>query len=219
MEGFTPYSWTKLSREEHIAKSTALFELMNKRRSIREFSEEEVPKEAIINAIKTASTAPSGANKQPWTFCLISSPEIKRKIRAAAEEEERLNYSERMSEEWLDDLKKFGTNWEKPFLEKAPYLIVVFKQAYEEAEDGKHTNYYVNESVGLAAGFLLMALHQAGLYTLTHTPSPMKFLSKILDRPSNERPFLLIPVGYPADGHQVPDIKRKEQQQILTEYS
>jgi iodotyrosine deiodinase len=217
-KGFIDYQWTKLNPEQHIDKSRELFEEMNKRRSIREFSDEAVPEEALINAIKTASTAPSGANKQPWTFCLVSSPEVKREIRLAAEEEEKLNYSERMSEEWLKDLEQFGTNWQKPFLEIAPYLIVVFKKAYDDDGEGKKTNYYVNESVGLATGFLLMALHQIGLYTLTHTPSPLKFLTKILDRPGNERPFLLIPVGYPADGHKVPDIQRKTLDQIMTTY-
>ena len=218
MEGFIPYQWTKLSHDQQIVKSDALFNEMNKRRSIRGFSEEEVSREAVINAIRIAGTAPSGAHKQPWTFCLVEDPDIKRKIRLAAEEEEKLNYTERMSETWLEDLKKFGTNWEKPFLEKAPYLIVVFKKAYELEQKEKKQNYYVNESVGLACGFLLMALHQAGLYTLTHTPSPMKFLSEILDRPSNERPFLLIPVGYPSKGLEVPDIERKKVDEILAIY-
>lgn len=218
MEGFIPYNWTKLSHEEHIDKSATLFEDMNKRRSIREFSDEDVPREALINAIKTASTAPSGANKQPWVFCLVSNPEIKKKIRMAAEEEEKLNYSERMSDSWLKDLEKFGTNWEKPFLETAPYLIVVLKKAYDKIDQDKTQNYYVNESVGLATGFLLMALHKIGLYTLTHTPSPMRFLTEILKRPSNERPFLLIPVGYPKKGHMVPKISRKGEKEIITEY-
>lgn len=218
MKGFVKYNWTKLNHEEQIAKSAALYELMDKRRSIRGFSADDVPKEALINAIKTASTAPSGANKQPWTFCLVSSKDIKKEIRMAAEHEEKLNYSQRMSQEWLDDLKKFGTNWEKPFLETAPYLIVVFKKVFENDAEDKKTNYYVNESVGLATGFLLMALHQSGIYALTHTPSPMRFLTKILKRPDNERPFLLIPVGYPEADHQVPEIRRKEANEILIEY-
>lgn len=218
MEDFIPYTWAKLSHEEHIDKSNALFKEMNKRRSIREFSDEIIPVEALINVIKTASTAPSGANKQPWVFCLVSNPEIKRKIRLAAEKEEKLNYSDRMSETWLEDLKKFGTNWEKPFLEKAPYLIVVCKKVYDETENDKTQNYYVNESVGIATGFLLMALHKIGLYALTHTPSPMRFLTEILDRPANERPFLLIPVGYPAEGHLVPEINRKGKNEIIVEY-
>lgn len=218
MSDFITYEWTKLSYQEQIAKSDNLFHEMNKRRSIREFSEEEVPKDVIINAIKTASTAPSGANKQPWTFCLVSSKKIKREIRMAAEEEEKLNYSQRMSEEWLKDLEQFGTNWEKEFLEVAPYLIVVFKKVYDDDGEEKKTNYYVNESVGLATGFLLMSLHLSGLYTLTHTPSPMRFLTEILDRPKNERPFLLIPVGYPKKAHKVPNISRKEINLVLNEY-
>lgn len=218
MEGFKKYQWTKLSTEEQLAKSKDLFLKMDSRRSIRGFSEERVSLEAVKNAIKIASTAPSGAHKQPWTFCLISSPELKREIRLAAEEEEKLNYSQRMSREWLKDLEKFKTNWEKPFLEKAPYLIVVFKKVYDNDGEGKKTNYYVNESVGLATGFLLMALHQTGLYALTHTPSPMRFLSKILARPENERPFLLIPVGYPEEDHEVPILERKKEKEILIEY-
>lgn len=219
MQGDIKYNWIKLDEEEHIERSRVLFEDIDKRRSVRAFSEDPIPKEAILNAIRIASSAPSGAHKQPWTFCLVSDKEIKRKIRLAAEEEEKLNYAERMSETWLDDLKKFGTNWEKPFLEKAPYLIIVFKKAYNEKVDGKkQTNYYVNESVGLAVGFLLMALHQIGFHTLTHTPSPMKFLSKILNRPDNERPFLLIPVGYPEPQHRVPDLKRKSLNEVVIEY-
>jgi len=219
MEGLIKYNWKKLSKKEHVTISRELFNEMNKRRSIREFSSDDIPREAILNAIKIASSAPSGAHKQPWTFCLISDDKIKKQIRFAAEEEEKLNYSERMSETWLEDLKKFRTNWKKEFLEKAPYLIVVFKKVYDEKIEGKkHNNYYVNESVGLAVGFLLMALHQIGLHTLTHTPSPMKFLSKILNRPSNERPFLLIPVGYPEHDHEVPDLKRKQLNEVLVEY-
>ncbi|MEQ8323655.1 MAG: nitroreductase family protein [Vicingaceae bacterium] len=218
MEGFIPYKWTKLNHEQQLVKSREFYREMESRRSVRAFSQEEVSKEAILNAVKTAGTAPSGAHKQPWTFCLISNPEIKRKIRLAAEEEEKLNYTERMSETWLEDLKKFGTNWEKPFLERAPYLIVIFKKAYDRDESGKKQNYYVNESVGLAAGFLLAALHRAGLHTLTHTPSPMNFLTEILERPANERPFLLIPVGYPSSHLEVPNLQRKTLNEILVEY-
>jgi len=172
----------------------------------------------LEHIIMAASTAPSGAHKQPWTFCLVSNPELKRDIREAAEQEEYENYNGRMSDEWLDDLKTFGTDWHKPFLETAPYLIVIFKKAYE-LEGGKRCkNYYVNESVGLAAGFLLAGIHNAGLAALTHTPSPMNFLQRILKRPENERPFLLIPVGYPADDAQVPDLSRKEKQEVLIHY-
>ena len=218
MEGFKKYDWSKLSHEEQLSKSKEIYKEMDRRRSIRSFSDEPVSKEAILNAIKTASTAPSGAHKQPWTFCLVSNKEIKKQIREAAEEEEKLNYDHRMSEIWLKDLEKFNTNWEKPFLEVAPFLIIVFKKVYNEGKEKKLTNYYVNESVGLSTGFLLMTLHQIGLFALTHTPSPMNFLTKILNRPSNERPFLLIPVGYPAGDVEVPIIERKDLNEILVEY-
>ena len=192
---------------------------MDKRRTVREFSAQHVPKEIIENIIRTASTAPSGAHKQPWTFCVVSDPVIKKKIRRAAEKEEYDSYRHRMSDEWLDALKKLGTDWHKPFLEIAPYLIIVFKKAYDFTEKGeKKNNYYVNESVGIACGFLLTAIHHAGLVALTHTPSPMNFLTKILNRPENERPFLLIPVGYPADEVWVPDLTRKKLEDIAVFY-
>ncbi|MEZ5366224.1 MAG: nitroreductase family protein [Bryobacterales bacterium] len=161
----------------------------------------------------------SGANKQPWHFCVVQDPVLKRRIREAAEAEERENYERRFLQEWLDDLAPFETTWQKPFLEVAPYLIVVFRLDYALGADGeKSKHYYVQESVGIAAGFLLAALHQAGLATLTHTPSPMGFLAEILDRPKNERAFLLIPVGYPADGARVPTLEKKSVDQILTRY-
>lgn len=208
-----------LSEEELIAESEDILLALNKRRSLRFFSEKTFPAEVIENLVMAASTAPSGANKQPWTFCIVSSPELKKQIRIAAEEEERISYESRMSDEWKEDLKPFATDWQKPFLEIAPYLIIVFKRAYEfEIGGKKHQNYYVNESVGLACGFLLTAIHKLGLVALTHTPSPMDFLTKILDRPSNERPFLLIPVGYPADDATVPDIQRKNKQDVLIWY-
>jgi nitroreductase len=196
--------------EELITKSNTYFQLMDKRRSVRDFSDKAVPREVIDAIIKTASSAPSGANKQPWTFCVISDPALKSEIRMAAEKEEYESYNGRMSEEWIEDLKHLQTDWQKPFLEIAPYLIIVFKKAYDIHPDGsKHNNYYVNESVGIASGFLLTAIHQAGLVALTHTPNPMSFLTKILKRPENERPFLLIPVGYAADEVYVPQLKRK----------
>ncbi|SNR63386.1 nitroreductase family protein [Lutibacter flavus] len=205
--------------QEMLRKSKSLYNNLNKRRSIRDFSEKDIPIEVIENLIKTASTAPSGANKQPWTFCVVKSAEIKKKIRFAAEEEERKSYSERMSDEWLNDLKHLGTDANKPFLEKAPYLIIVFKRPYEiDSEGKKHQNYYVNESVGLACGFLISAIHNAGLVTLTHTPSPMRFLEKILNRPNNERAFLLLPVGYEAEKTYVPDIKRKSLDVVMKLY-
>ena len=162
------------------------------------------------NCIKSAGTAPSGANKQPWTFAIVQDKEVKAKIRIAAEKEEKEFYSHRATKEWLEDLNQFGTNWEKPFLEEAPYLIIVFRKIYDLDEKGsQRKNYYVNESVGIASGFLLAALHNAGLATLTHTPSPMNFLGKILDRPENEKAYLLIPVGYPSEKAEVPNIKKK----------
>lgn len=196
-------------------KAADYYQWLNTRRSVREFSDKAVPKAVIEQLLLAASTAPSGANKQPWTFCVVSNPEIKKEIRKKAEEEEYKSYSGRMTEEWLKDLAPLGTDWRKPFLEIAPYLIVVFKRNFEFEENGhKHNNYYVTESVGLACGFLLTAIHHAGLVALTHTPSPMDFLTKILNRPANERPFLLIPVGYPAEEVRVPDISRKELSEV-----
>lgn len=217
--GFKSYQKQTYPADEMIQISQDYFQFMDKRRSLREFSDRPVPKEVIENLIRTASTAPSGAHKQPWTFCAISSPKIKKEIRTAAEKEEYESYNHRMSEEWLGDLKKFDTDWNKPFLETVPWIIVVFRRIYELDETGnKMNNYYVNESVGLATGFLLAAIHQAGLAALTHTPSPMNFLGKILERPANEKPFLLIPVGYPTDDAKVPDLKRKNLAQISEFY-
>lgn len=205
--------------QEMLEKSKSFFSLMDHRRSIREFSDQPVAKEVIENIIKTASTAPSGAHKQPWTFCVVSNPEIKKQIRIAAETEEKESYENRMSDEWLKDLEKFATNWEKPFLEKAPYLIVLFKKIYDLDSDGdKHTNYYVQESVGIAAGMLITAIHHAGLVTLTHTPSPMNFLAKVLNRPINEKPFLLLPVGYASLDAEVPVLERKSLENISVWY-
>jgi len=202
-----------------IKESTAYLEWIDQRRSVRDFSDKPVPKEVIDNILLSASTAPSGAHKQPWTFCVVSNPEIKAKIKEAAEQEEKESYKGRMSDEWLEALKPIGTDWHKPFLEIAPYLIIVFKKSYDLDEEGnKKNNYYVNESVGLAAGFLLTAIHQAGLVALTHTPSPMNFLTKILERPANERPYLLIPVGYPADKVYVPQLERKPLESIAQFY-
>lgn len=209
-QAFVPYQAHALSLKETEQQSSTFYEQMNQRRSIREFSAQPVPKSVIENLIKTAATAPSGAHKQPWTFCAVSNAAVKKAIRVAAEKEEFENYHGRMSEAWLKDLEAFGTNWQKPFLEIAPWLIILFKKAYDLNEDGsKSKNYYVNESVGIAAGFLITAIHKAGLVTLTHTPSPMNFLQKILNRPENERPFLLLPVGYPIEETQVPNIERK----------
>ena len=209
--GFIPLRFTELDPETMHRRARQLYEELNERRTVREFSDKPVDKAVIEWIIKTASTAPSGANKQPWTFCVISNPDMKAQIREAAEKEEYTNYHGRMSEDWLDDLKKFGTDWHKPFLTTAPYLIVAFKKSYDLAADGnKEKNYYVNESVGLACGMLIAAIHHAGLVTVTHTPSPMGFLQEILGRPENERAFLLLPVGYPAEGAAVPILRRKE---------
>ncbi len=202
-----------------VRLSRAFYQTVRARRSIRDFSPDEVPYEVIENCLLAASTAPSGANKQPYTFCVVSHPDLKKKIREAAEKEEHESYHHRMSEEWLEDIKPLQTDWHKPFLETAPYLIVVFKRAYElGADKSKKNNYYVSESVGLACGLLLTALHQAGLSALTHTPSPMNFLAALLNRPENERPFLLIPVGYAADRCLVPDLKRKAKEEFIVRY-
>ncbi len=182
---------------------------MKNRRTVRDFSNEAIPLEAIENAVRIAVSAPSGANKEPWTFAIVTDKKTKKKIRIAAEKEEKEFYTHRATREWLEDLNPFETDWHKPFLEMAPCLIVVFKQIYEFEAKSKKKNYYVNESVGIAAGFLLMALHQIGLVVLTHTPSPMGFLEKILKRPKNERAFLLIPVGYPNKEAKVPVLRKK----------
>jgi len=207
-ENFIPYQAVTFE-EPVLDRSKSYYAFMDKRRSVREFSDRPISKEVIDQLILTASSAPSGAHKQPWTFCAVSSPEIKKQIREAAEKEEFENYHGRMSEDWLEDLAQFGTDWHKSFLTTAPWLIVVFKKAYDLEDGEKKKNYYVNESVGLATGFLLAAIHNAGFVSLTHTPSPLNFLQKILERPSNERPFLLIPVGYPADDAKVPVLERK----------
>jgi nitroreductase len=216
--GFKKFEYNPISSKEQQSNSNAFFELLNSRRSIREFSDKPIPEGVIENIIKSASTAPSGAHKQPWFFCVVKSKEAKKKIRKAAEEEEFENYNGRMSDEWLKDLKKFNTDWNKPFLEIAPALIVVFKKTFDYENGDKSKNYYVNESVGLATGMLLAAIHNAGLVSLTHTPSPLNFLSKALERPENEKPYLLIPIGYPSINAQVPILKRKELTEIMKEY-
>lgn len=216
---FKPFKGLEYSEEEMIQRSKEFYEFMNLRRSVREFSDKPVPKEVVENIIRAASTAPSGANKQPWTFCVVSRAELKTKLRKLAEQEEYLNYHGRMSESWLKDLKPLRTDYQKPFIEIAPYLIIVFKKIYDFLPDGERANnYYVNESVGLATGMLLAAIHNAGLVALTHTPSPMNFLEKLLERPSNERAFLHIPIGYPAEDAEVPDIQRKPLEDIAKFY-
>lgn len=214
-----PYEPDSFSEEEMIARSRSFYRWLEKRRSVREFSDKPVPKEVIENIISSASTAPSGANKQPWTFCAVSNQALKTQIRQSAEIEERENYQSRMSDRWIKDLEPLATDMHKPFLEKAPWLIVVFKRVYDYGDDGvKYNNYYVNESIGIACGMLISAIHNAGLVTLTHTPSPMRFLTKLLNRPGNERPFLLLPVGFSESPAYVPDIKRKEMAEMTVFY-
>ena len=216
---FTEYNKECFAPDEMSRRSETFFQWMNGRRSCRDFSSTPIPKAVIENMILTASTAPSGAHKQPWTFCAVTDLIIKKKIREAAEKEEMKSYSGRMSDEWIKDLEPIGTDWQKPFLEMAPCLIIVFKRSYESEPGGhKHQNYYVTESVGIACGFLLAAIHQAGLVALTHTPSPMNFLGRILNRPENEKSFLLIPVGYPAPSCWVPDLKRKSLEEVAVFY-
>jgi iodotyrosine deiodinase len=202
-----PLEFTRLDAEEALRRSREFLEHMQTRRSVRHFSSEPVAYELIGNAIRTAGTAPSGANQQPWTFVVVSDPDVKEQIRAAAEHEEELLYKERASEQYLDALEPIGTDWIKPHITDAPYLIAVFEQGWSRDSSGeKHKHYYVRESVGIAVGLLLASLHAAGLATLTHSPAPMGFLTRILGRPENERPFILIPVGYPSADAQVPDI-------------
>lgn len=198
-----------------LSKSQLLLANSRLRRSVRQFSDKPIPKEIIENLLMIAATAPSGANMQPWTFCAISDPVIKKQIREAAEKEEYESYKHRMNEEWLNDLKPFDTNWQKPFLETAPWIIVVFKQSFGI---DKKQHYYVNESVGIACGMLIHAIHECGLVTLTHTPSPMSFLSKILERPANEKPFLLLPIGFPADDAKVPVLQKKTNEELIVWY-
>jgi nitroreductase len=215
--GFKKLDFDEYSETKMRSRSESFFNEIVTRRTIREFSDRIVPIDIINNCIKTAASAPSGANKQPWQFVVVKDLSIKTKIRKAAEKEEKEFYGHRATKEWLEDLNQFGTDWHKPFLEIAPYLIVVFRKIYDLQDDGtQRKNYYVNESVGIASGFLLAALHHAGLATLTHTPSPMNFLGEILNRPKNEKAFLLIPVGYPAKDAEVPDISKKPFSEIST---
>ena len=210
-----PLDFERLSPEEAARRADAFLELMRKRRSVRQFSAEPVPSALVETAIRVAGTAPSGANQQPWTFVVVTDPAVKQRIRDAAEHEEELLYRERASAEYLGAIEPIGTDWIKPHLTDAPVLIAVFEQAWRREPDGeKKKHYYVRESVGIAVGLLIAALHAAGLATLTHAPSPMGFLREILGRPENERPFLLLPVGYPADDAVVPDLERKSFDEI-----
>ena len=212
---FVPYRPDRLPEAEMLSRARAFFEEMDGRRSVRHFSPDPVPRELLEQAIRTASTAPSGAHRQPWRFVAVRDPETKRRIREAAEEEERRSYGERMPPEWLEALEPLGTGWRKPYLETVPWIVVVFEEVVGVREDGgPRKNYYVKESVGIACGLFIAALHHMGLATLTHTPSPMGFLREILGRPRNERPFILFPVGYPADDAEVPDLVRKPLEEV-----
>lgn len=218
-EQFQPLDFNEISIEAVKQNIDSFEAIMDKRRSVREFSDKDVPYEIIEKILKVANNAPSGANKQPWFFCAIKNTELKEKIKIAAEKEEYENYNGRLSEEWLDDLKKFGTDWQKPFITTAPWIIVIFKKSYDiDANGQKSKNYYVSESVGIAAGFLIAAIHMAGLVTLTHTPSPMNFLHNILQRPENEKPYLLLPIGFPADDAMVPVLDKKRLDESLGVY-
>jgi len=214
---FIPLEYERPPEYEVRARAREFLQLMRRRRSVREFSPDPVPQEILIDLIATAAQAPSGANRQPWSFVLVTDPRARAEIRRGAEAEEKKSYEERMPEEWLRALEPLGTDWNKEFLEIAPALIAVFRKDWEVLSDGsRQKGYYVSESVGIACGFLISAIHQAGLICLTHTPSPMNFLCKILGRPAEEKPFLLIPVGYPAPGARIPDIARKPLEEILT---
>jgi len=210
-----PFAPIRLDKETMQSQAAQFNARMQQRRSLRFFSDKPIPDGVLEDCIRAAGSAPSGANKQPWIFCIVRDPAIKARIREAAEAEEKHSYASRMPEAWLEDLAPLGTDWHKPFLEIAPALIIVFKVNYILRDGKKRNNYYVTESVGIATGFLLAALHVAGLCSLTHTPSPMNFLKDILQRPENETPFLLIPVGFAADGATVPDIHRKQLEDII----
>jgi len=210
-----PLGFTELPAQVMQQRAREFRELCSRRRTVREFSPKPVPRELLEEIILTAGTAPSGANKQPWKFILVDDPKIKSQIRIAAEKEEKESYEHRMPQSWLDDLAELGTDWHKEFLEVAPFLIVVFKERYRVENGVQKKNYYTEESVGIACGFLLAAIHNAGLVSLTHTPSPMNFLQGILKRPPNETPFLLIPVGYPAKSAVIPEISRKPLGEIM----
>ncbi|WP_160151616.1 nitroreductase family protein [Microbulbifer sp. ALW1] len=207
---FAPLQFEQFDDATKIARARTFYHWMQQRRSVRDFSNAPIPREVIEQAVLTAGSAPSGANMQPWHFCVVESAAVKQEIRMAAEAEEREFYERRASEEWLDALAPLGTDAHKPFLETAPYLIVIFLKKFSEGAAGEQRkNYYTSESVGIATGMLLAALHNAGVATLTHTPSPMKFLNQILGRPGDERPYMIVVAGLPAEGAQVPAIGKK----------
>jgi nitroreductase len=210
-----PLVHERLPDDVALERSREFLALLHARRSIRRFSDEPVPWDLVENAIRAAGTAPSGAHQQPWTFVVVSDPQTKRRLREGAEAEERDFYDRRATDEWKEAIRPIGTDWVKTHITDAPYVIVVFEQPWRREDGVKVKHYYVRESVGIAVGFLLAALQAAGLCALTHTPSPMRFLAQILDRPENERPFILIPVGYPADDAEVPDLERKPLDEII----
>ena len=214
---FVPYRPARVGPTQVVEQASRFYQVMDGRRSVRMFSPDAVPREAIELAVAAASTAPSGAHRQPWTFVLVGDAETKRQIREAAEEEERTNYEGgRLPEDWLEALQPLGTDWHKEFLEVVPWIVVLFEQRYGLAEDGRRLkHFYVKESVGIACGMFITALHQMGLATLTHTPSPMAFLTRLLGRPENERPFAMLPIGYPAADCEVPDLTRKPLDEVL----
>ena len=213
---FRKLEFKNQTEKEMVQRSKRFLEIIKSRRTVRNFSKKNIPEGVIENTVKVAASAPSGANKQPWHFVTVKDPAVKKKIRMAAEKEEKEFYEHRAPDSWLEDLNQFETDWHKPFLEDAPALIVVFRQSYRDLGSTRKKNYYVNESVGIASGFLLAALHNSGLVTLTHTPSPMGFLEGILKRPKNEKAFLLIPVGYPAENAKVPDLIKKPYNEVTT---
>jgi len=213
---FIPFEPTSLSLEEQRARARDLLAFCKRRRSVREFSSAPIPRDLLESLLLTAASAPSGANRQPWHFVVVTDAALKKTIREAAEAEEKENYERRMPAEWLQDLAPLGTDWHKEFLETAPALIAVFAKSFDLDEHSRHKNYYVKESVGIAVGFLLLAVHNAGLVALTHTPSPMDFLARLLNRPPNERAFVLIPVGYPKTGTGVPAISKKTLPEVST---
>lgn len=209
-----PYQPIRYDADEMLRRARAYENELDSRRSVRQFSDQDVPRECIESAIRTASTAPSGAHRQPWKFVAVSNPELKRAIRVKVEEEEQISYSKRMSDEWKEALRPIGTDWQKPYLEVVPWIVVVFEEIFSVDGEERQKNYYVKESVGIACGLFIAALHHMGLATLTHTPSPMGFLGEMLARPKNERAFIMFPVGYPAKDAQVPDLRRKTLEEI-----
>ena len=215
-DSFIELDFKRFSDEEMRQRADEFYADIDRRRSVRHFAPDPIPLDVLDRCILAGSSAPSGAHKQPWTFVVVTDKKVQHEIRKAAEVEEHENYTGRMNEEWVEDLRPLGTDEHKPFLEIAPALIVCFRHAYGDEEGVRTQNYYTQESCGLACGFLLAALHHAGLATLTHTPSPMAFLQRILERPKNEKPFLLIPVGYPAEGCEVPDLTRKPIEEVRT---